>query len=257
MNPMSLEIQLAPWRVIAIDGTWYVINALGKRRKAVGPVGQPGSRNRINYRQRAEALADQRNAEYRERTGIAPDNNTQATVNVPSSTTPARSEDPVPYVVPGQPINPSAHTSKHEDAVIAEALEILERRVRRDAVSIGSPDDLRRYLAVRHAGLDREVFEVVYLTPQNKLIEVERLFTGTLTQTAVYPREVIKSALAHNAAGVILTHNHPSGVPDPSSADRTLTATLKTTLAHVDVTVLDHVITAGGQSMSFAERGLL
>jgi DNA repair protein RadC len=89
------------------------------------------------------------------------------------------------------------------------------------------------------------------------VLGVEELFRGTLTQTSVYPREVVKRALAHNAASVILAHNHPSGVAEPSRSDEALTAALRQALALVDVRVLDHFVIGGGAAMSFAERGLL
>ena len=97
----------------------------------------------------------------------------------------------------------------------------------------------------------------LFLDAQNRLLVAEELFRGTLTQTSVYPREVVKRALALNAAGVILAHNHPSGVAEPSRSDEMLTATLRQALALVDVRVLDHLIVAGAAMVSFAERGLL
>jgi DNA repair protein RadC len=97
----------------------------------------------------------------------------------------------------------------------------------------------------------------LYLDAQNRLLTAEELFRGTLTQTSVYPREVVKHALKHNAAALILAHNHPSGVAEPSRADELLTASLKQSLALVDVRVLDHLIVAGNVTVSFAERGLV
>ena len=104
---------------------------------------------------------------------------------------------------------------------------------------------------------EHEVFVAVFLDAQNRVIETEELFRGTLTQTSVYPREVVKSALRHNAAAVILAHNHPSGVAEASQADQSLTETLKRALALVDVRVLDHFIVGRGRAFSFAEAGLL
>ncbi|MDD2933608.1 MAG: DNA repair protein RadC [Methylotenera sp.] len=120
-----------------------------------------------------------------------------------------------------------------------------------------SPQQVRDYLVLRLGALTREVFLVMFLDAQNRLNATEELFSGTLTQTSVYPREVIKRALHHNAAGVIFAHNHPSGVAQQSSADEMLTKQLKQALALVDVSVLDHFIVAGNQTLSFAERGLL
>jgi DNA repair protein RadC len=98
---------------------------------------------------------------------------------------------------------------------------------------------------------------VVFLDTQHRVLAVEELFRGTLTQTSVYPREVVKRALAHNAAALILAHNHPSGLAEPSRADETLTQTLKSALALVDVAIIDHFIVGNGCALSFAERGLL
>ena len=124
--------------------------------------------------------------------------------------------------------------------------------------SFTSPGKVRDWLRLRLAQRAQEVFMALWLDAQNRLIKAEELFTGTLSQTSVYPREVVKAALANNAAAVILAHNHPSGVAEPSSADEMLTRNLKAALAMVDVRVLDHFIVAGNAlPLSFAERGLL
>lgn len=124
--------------------------------------------------------------------------------------------------------------------------------------AFATPGSVRDYLRLHLAGLKHEVFFALWLDSQNRLIASEELFRGTLTQTSVYPREVVKKALLHNAAAVVLAHNHPSGVSEPSSADQILTRELKQALALVDVRVLDHFIVAGSaQPLSFAERGLL
>jgi DNA repair protein RadC len=123
--------------------------------------------------------------------------------------------------------------------------------------ALNSPGAVRDWLRLKLSGLPHEVFLAVFLDAQNRVIEAEELFRGTLTQTSVYPREIVKRALARNAAGVILAHNHPSGVAEPSQADRWLTDQLKTALGLVDVRVLDHFIVAGGVGLSFAERGWL
>lgn len=119
------------------------------------------------------------------------------------------------------------------------------------------PDHVSHFLQLRFAGQEHESFCVLFLDAQHRLLVAEELFRGTLTQTAVYPREVLKSALHWNAAGVILAHNHPSGVGQPSQADRQLTDTLKKTLALLDVHVLDHFIIAGREVVSFARQGWL
>ena len=123
--------------------------------------------------------------------------------------------------------------------------------------ALNSPGAVRDWLRLKLSGLPHEVFLAVFLDAQNRVIEAEELFRGTLTQTSVYPREIVKRALARNAAGVILAHNHPSGVAEPSQADRWLTDQLKAALGLVDVKVLDHFIVAGGAGLSFAERGWL
>ena len=145
-----------------------------------------------------------------------------------------------------------------DDAIIARALKILEFRARYvEDVSISSPGAARDYCRLKLGSLPHEVFGVLWLDAQNRLIAFDELFRGTLTQTLVYPREVVKAALAHNAAGVILAHNHPSGVAEPSCADELLTSSLKQALALVDVRVLDHLVVAATGVTSFAERGLI
>ena len=121
----------------------------------------------------------------------------------------------------------------------------------------GSPDAVKNYLQLHLAHRPHEVFASLFLDAQNRLIAMEELFRGTLTQTSVYPREVVLKALHHHAAAVVLAHNHPSGTVQPSRADEALTQTLKAALALVDVRVLDHVIVAPGQALSMAEKGLI
>jgi DNA repair protein RadC len=123
--------------------------------------------------------------------------------------------------------------------------------------NLSSPEKVRDYLTLTLGHLNREVFMVLFVDTQNRVIDSEILFEGTLMQTSVYPREVLQRALHHNAAAVILAHNHPSGVAEPSSADKTLTASLKEALAMIDVRVLDHFIVAGNQMRSFVELGIL
>ena len=145
-------------------------------------------------------------------------------------------------------------------ALLKAALEIgrrvlAERARATDALS--SPDAVRDYLRLLLAEREHEVFVAVFLDAQNRVIVAEELFRGTLTQTSVYPREVVKAALRHNAASVIFAHNHPSGVAEPSQADQLLTDTLKRALAMIDVRVLDHFVVGRGAACSFAERGML
>lgn len=141
-------------------------------------------------------------------------------------------------------------------AVIELARRALNEEIRRDTV-LGSPGKVRDYLRLTLGSRPHEVFIALYLDAQNRLLACDELFRGTLTQTSVYPREVVKHALQHNAAAVIFAHNHPSGVAEPSRADELLTASLKQALALVDVRVLDHLIVAGSAMTSFAERGLI
>jgi len=144
-----------------------------------------------------------------------------------------------------------------DDRLIADALRVLEQRARYNPIQLGSPPDVKNYLRLRIGALEHEVFVVLFLDSQCRLIACEEMFRGTLTQTSVYPREIVKAALHHNACSVILAHNHPSGVPEPSRADEFLTKTLKSALALIDVRVLDHVVVAVESTTSFAERGLI
>lgn len=123
--------------------------------------------------------------------------------------------------------------------------------------ALNSPRAVRDYLQLLLRGREQEVFMVIFLDAQHRVLAAEEMFQGTLTQTSVYPREVVKRGLFHNAAAVILAHNHPSGVAEPSQSDRLLTDALKQALALVDVRVLDHFIVAGSGCLSFAERGMV
>jgi len=140
------------------------------------------------------------------------------------------------------------------------AVEMARRALAQEikgGVNLGSPQAVRDYLRLTLQHKPVEVFMAILLDAQNRVIAAEELFTGTLTQTSVYPREVVKTVLKHNAASVIFAHNHPSGVAEPSRADEVLTQALKRALDTVDVRVLDHFIVGGGAALSFAERGLL
>lgn len=132
---------------------------------------------------------------------------------------------------------------------------LAEQMQLRDVLT--SPQQVRDYLCLKLGGLSREVFVVLFLDAQNRVLAQEEMFSGSLTQTSVYPREVVKRALHHNAASVIFAHNHPSGVAEQSRADELLTSALKQALALVDIRVLDHFVVAGNSTLSFAERGLL
>src|SRR5689334_9171329 len=141
------------------------------------------------------------------------------------------------------------------DRIVQRALKVLGERVKSEALT--STTAVSLYLTMLLAEREHEVFVCLWLDSQHRVIATEELFRGTLTQTSVYPREVVKSALRHNAAAVIFAHNHPSGVASPSQSDELLTHNLKDALALVEVKVLDHFVVAGNQAISFAERGLL
>ena len=141
-------------------------------------------------------------------------------------------------------------------AVLELARRALAEQLKERAV-FDSPEAVKHYLQLQLAAKPHEVFAALFLDAQHRLIALEELFRGTLTQTSVYPREVVMRALHHHAAAVVLAHNHPSGGVEHSRADEALTQTLKAALALVDVRVLDHVIVAAGRSLSMAERGLI
>jgi DNA repair protein RadC len=143
-------------------------------------------------------------------------------------------------------------------AQLQAVLELARRALAEElqaGVVLGSPQAVRHYLQLLLANKPYESFAVLFLDVRNRLIAGEELFRGTLTHTSVYPREVVKAALTHNAASLIIAHNHPSGAPEPSAADHTLTQALKQALSLVDVRVLDHFVVAGRQVYSFAEHG--
>jgi len=166
----------------------------------------------------------------------------------------ANSNNPVPYIVPH-----AAPVAMRAD-IIAQALAFLESDLRKDHAMMSSPQAVRSFLCLHNGSFeDRHVerFSVMWLNSQNGLIEIETLFVGTLTQTSVYPREVVRAGLRNNAASCVLCHNHPSGSVSPSRADEALTQNLKSALALVDIRVLDHIITSGSNSCSMAEIGLV
>lgn len=144
----------------------------------------------------------------------------------------------------------TALTCAHEFVARSQLAEI-----KREALT--SPSAVRSYLQLLMEDLEHEVFTIVWLDAQNRVIAADEMFRGTISQTSVYPREIVKQALKRNAAAALLCHNHPSGVADCSIQDQSLTRTLQEALALVDVKVLDHFIIAPGASMSFAERGLI
>ena len=148
----------------------------------------------------------------------------------------------------------------YQAASLLAALELARRAVEqplREAPVFSAPQQVRQYLALTLGGLPHEEFVVLLLDSQHRLLAQRTLFRGTLAQTSVYPREVVKEVLAHNAAAVVFAHNHPSGTAEPSRADEFLTQALRSALQLVDVRVLDHIVVGQGQTVSFAERGLL
>jgi DNA repair protein RadC len=141
-------------------------------------------------------------------------------------------------------------------AVLEIARRVLAQRLAEQPM-FEQPQAVKDYLQLQLAALDHETFGAMFLDTQHRLLAFETLFRGTLTHTAVHPREVVKRALALNAGAVVLAHNHPSGVAEPSRADELITQSLRQALLLVDVKVIDHVVVGRGGTVSFAERGLL
>ena len=168
--------------------------------------------------------------------------------------TQVHSSEPAEYIV-------DTPLTMDEAAILAEAWAILRKRARVPGQLFSSPGQVKDFLCMANAQESdqaRERFGVMFLDAQHALIDYQVMFTGTLSQTSVYPREVVRAALALNASAVILTHNHPSGDATPSKADTELTKKLKSALDLVDVRVLDHVITCSGtRALSMAEQGLM
>lgn len=144
-----------------------------------------------------------------------------------------------------------------EKAIVQQALEILDRNLKEKGAALTSPQLVRNLLRLKLESLEAEVFAILFLDNQHRLIEYREMFFGTIDSASVYPREVVKAALYNNAAACILSHNHPSGVAEPSQADIALTRRLKEALALVDIRVLDHLVVGQRDIVSFAERGLL
>jgi len=147
--------------------------------------------------------------------------------------------------------------AQHEDWIIRQAIALLEQRIFNAGPTLSGPAAVRDYLQLKLVAEPNEIFAVVFLNSQHEVLAFEPMFKGSVDQTSVYPRVVVQRALALNASAVILAHQHPSGVTEPSSADRTLTDRLKAALAMVDIRVIDHFIVGKGRPYSFAESGLL
>lgn len=146
---------------------------------------------------------------------------------------------------------------ENQQRVIQMALTLLEKQLKQKPISFSSSVETQQYLRLQLEQLDREVFMVLFLDNQHRLIANEITSLGTINATSVYPREIIKAALSHNAAAVVLAHNHPSGLAEPSHADRVVTERLIEALSLIDVRILDHVVIGHAESVSFAERGWL
>ena len=144
-----------------------------------------------------------------------------------------------------------------EQDIIDHALTILESRLHKPQHTFTTPRDVRDYLKLNLAEKEHEIFAIMYLDNQNGMINLTEMFQGTIDAATVYPREVVKTALQFNAAAVILAHNHPSGVAEPSQADKLITQRLQQALSLVDIRTLDHFIIGSGHPYSFAEHGLL
>ncbi|MEG1124928.1 MAG: DNA repair protein RadC [Citrobacter sp.] len=138
--------------------------------------------------------------------------------------------------------------------IINQARELLTARLYRDE-SLGSTKETENYLALQLGDREQEVFAVIFLDNRNQVLQYKEMFFGTLASTSVYPREIARLALRLNAAAVICSDNHPSGHPEPSGADRSITERIQRALGLVDVRVLDHIVVGGGRTVSFAERG--
>ena len=147
--------------------------------------------------------------------------------------------------------------AQHEDWIIQQAITLLENRVFKAGPALGSPAAVRDYLHLKLVAEPNEVFAVVFLNSQHQVLAYEPMFKGTVHSTTVHARPILQRALELNAAAVILSHQHPSGCTEPSSADRALTQTLRAALSLIDVRVLDHLIVGQGTPYSFAESGLL
>jgi DNA repair protein RadC len=141
-------------------------------------------------------------------------------------------------------------------AVLELSQRYLQETCEREAV-FNSPNAVYDYLSIQMRGLEQEVFMILYLDSQNRLVKDEILFYGTINAASVYPREVVKAALKNNAAGVIFAHNHPSGIAEPSEADKLITQKLQKALQLIDINVLDHIVVGGQTCVSFAQRGLI
>lgn len=162
-----------------------------------------------------------------------------------------------PDMFPSTESHPPPARTAYSQRTVRRALTILERQLREPGAAFTSASATRDWLRLQLAREEREVFMALFLDNQNRLIAHETLFTSTISHTEVYPREVVKAALKHNAASIIIAHNHPSGLAEPSDADRHITARLKQALDLMDIRLPDHLVIGGMDIVSFAERGWL
>ena len=147
-----------------------------------------------------------------------------------------------------------------DDSIIEQAIKLIQSKLKTPGKALTSPNLVRDYLILHLAQFEEEHFSMILLDNQHRVIGFENIFRGTVDAASVYPREIVKTVLAHNAAAVVLAHNHPSGNAEPSNADMTLTKRIKESLAPIDVRILDHIIVGGCSqtlTVSFAERGLI
>ena len=143
-----------------------------------------------------------------------------------------------------------------DSEIVSAALGILAKRIAKGSI-IKNMEDAKKYLAVRFADLQHEVFAIVYLTNRHAVIACDEIFRGTIDGASVYPREVVKSALQYNAAALIIAHPHPSGICEPSQADELITTRIREACALLDIRLIDHIVISGDRAVSFAERGML
>lgn len=165
--------------------------------------------------------------------------------------TKAKSESPAIYAVD------STSVREEEDRVIEKALSILNGRIKKPDAMMNNPEIAANYLRLTIGGLEHEVFHVLFMNDHHSVLASETMFTGTINETAVYVREIVKRALYHNAASLILAHNHPSGISSPSKSDIQLTKRVKDAMELINVSVIDHIIVGDDNASSFAQLGLI
>lgn len=165
--------------------------------------------------------------------------------------TKVKSESPAIYAVD------STSAREEEDRVIEKALSILNSRMKKPGALMGSPDVAANYLRLLIGGLEHEVFHVLFMNNNHSVLASETMFTGTINESAVYVREIVKRALKHNAASLILAHNHPSGISSPSKSDIQITKRVKDAMELINVSVIDHIIVGDDNVSSFAQLGLI